>query len=338
MKQKILSTVKFLAFFSFGIFLIWLVIKDLSEKDKSEILHSLREADYRWVILSIIIGVISHILRTLRWKLLLLPLGHNPKISNTFYSVMAGYLANFGLPRLGEFVRCGLLKQYENIPFSQSFGTVIAERTIDLLTLFLIFIFTLYLEFASIYDYAYHHILLRVKIKMLKIFQNEMVLWFILLSLFAVIVAFLLMRKKNNQNSFLGKIKNAAISFQQGLLAIRNVRNPIQFIIYSILIWFMYFLAIYFCTFSLPETSNLSLGACFVILSFGSLGVIVAPGGIGAYQLIVKEILVPYGFTGPMIPKAIAFGWITWIAQFALVFIVGILSFVMLGIINKKKR
>src|SRR4051812_46499675 len=98
MNPKVASVLKFLLFLAIGVFLIWLSIHNLSAEDRQHIGNALKRADYRWIVLSMVLGVLSHVSRTIRWKMLLEPLGFKPKTSNTFFAVMIGYLANYAIP------------------------------------------------------------------------------------------------------------------------------------------------------------------------------------------------------------------------------------------------
>ena len=150
MKDKILNTAKFLFFLGIGIGLIWLVVKDLTEKDKEEIYKSFREANYWWIIVTILLGFLSNVSRAIRWKMLMKPLGHSPRLDNTVYAIFIGYMANYALPRLGEVTRCGILNRYDKVPMNELLGTVLAERAIDMLCLILIFFYTLFAQYSLI--------------------------------------------------------------------------------------------------------------------------------------------------------------------------------------------
>ena len=144
MKRILISILKYTLSLAIAILLLWYVFKDI---DWSKMQQDLQNADYKWVLASIVISLISHLLRSLRWNLILQPLGYSPKVSNTFVAVMVGYLANFVYPRLGEVTRCGILHRIEKIPFKTSIGTVIAERAFDLITLLFLIGVTLLFEF-----------------------------------------------------------------------------------------------------------------------------------------------------------------------------------------------
>ena len=134
-----LNILKILFFLGIGILLVWLAVHNKTEKERDEIIDSILHANYFWIAVSIFASLLSHYFRAVRWKLLLNPLGYYPKTSNTFFSVMVGYLANFAIYRMGEVTRCGLLTRYEKVPFTVGLGSVIAERALDLVCLIILF-------------------------------------------------------------------------------------------------------------------------------------------------------------------------------------------------------
>lgn len=335
MKQYILSTLKFLAFLTLGAFLVWLAIKDLTTEDKEQIYRSLSEANYVWIGLSVVIGIIAHLSRAIRWKMLLEPLGLHPKLSNTFYAVMIGYVGNLALPRLGEVLRCGILKRYENIPFTQSFGTVIAERVIDVIVMLMLFFVSAWLEYARLHKYISENIIEPLKLKLLSAAENKMTMILVIGAGVAALLALFIFKKKIFQNPIALKIKGFLMNFLEGIRTVAKVKSPALFVFHSLFIWAMYWISLYVCVFAFTETRSMTLGDSLVIMCFGGLGVIATPGGIGAYQWIVLQIMLLWGFSTAM---GVAFGWVAWLAQTATVLIVGLVSFGLLAIGNKEAR
>ena len=333
LKKYLLPAIKFLVFLGLGILLSWLAIRGLNEEDKVQISKSIAEANYAWIALAMTVGFFAHFTRAVRWKMLLAPLGYTPKTSNTFYAVMIGYLGNLALPRLGEVLRCGILKRYEKIPLTQSFGTVIAERVIDLFMLFLLFIVSAWLQYQRMYGFISENIISPVKLKLHLVAENKMMLILLMGALFAFVFAFFIFRKKIIQNVLVQKILGLLLSFWEGIKTVASVKNPLLFIFYSLFIWAMYLMSVYGCVFAFTDTQSMSLSDCLVIMTVGSLGVIATPGGIGAYQWIVLQIMLLWGYTTAM---GVAFGWVVWLAQTAVVHIVGLLSFGLLAIGNKE--
>jgi len=124
LKKIALKVLKFLAFFAVGAFIFWLVYKDQDIERIKSVLKN--DVNYLWIGVSLVVGLLSHISRTLRWGLMIEPIGHKPRFVNTFMAVMVGYLMNMALPRMGEISRCGVLSRYEKISFTRLVGTVVA--------------------------------------------------------------------------------------------------------------------------------------------------------------------------------------------------------------------
>ena len=150
MSDFLKNSIRFVLFLAFGLFLFWLAYRGI---DTQTVVDSLSQANLWWIALSLVLGIVSHLSRTLRWRLLLEPLGRKPSVKNTFFAVMVMYLANLALPRLGEVSRCSIMKRYEDIPFSKSLGTVFLERMVDMVVLLLMFIIVLITQFNVISNF-----------------------------------------------------------------------------------------------------------------------------------------------------------------------------------------
>ena len=101
-KKRLSTIIQFVLFLGLGLLIIWLSLRALTPEEKIQILNSFRIANYNWVVLTIFLGIISHVFRSLRWRLLMEPMGYNPSLKNTFYAVMVGYFADLAFPRLGK--------------------------------------------------------------------------------------------------------------------------------------------------------------------------------------------------------------------------------------------
>jgi len=121
-----------------GVFLIWYSISKLSPSDIDAIKVSFQTANYWWVGLSVVFGILSHFSRAYRWQFLLEPMGYKPHFANSVMAVLIAYLLNLFIPRSGEFARAATIKKYDKIPFDKAFGTIVAERAVDAMMLLLI--------------------------------------------------------------------------------------------------------------------------------------------------------------------------------------------------------
>ncbi|MCC7301824.1 MAG: flippase-like domain-containing protein [Bacteroidia bacterium] len=335
MKKRILSILKFSLFFGLGIFLVWLSVKDFSEEQIDEFYRALGMADYSWIILSMILGIFSHVSRAIRWIMLMEPVGYKPGVRNTFFAVMVGYLANFAFPRLGEVTRCTVLTKYEKVPFPQGFGTVIAERAFDTLCLGLIFLVTLYMQFDGIYALVNEHILFPVKGLFSRIGGNPVLFWGGIGFLGFSLIGLFLFRQRV-RNILGGKVGGIIKGFWEGLVSIRKLRSPGLFLMHTVIIWTLYYVMLHVCFYSFEETSGLRVGQGMAVLIMGAVGIMFTQGGIGGYHLLVSKTLTS-PLAGISVPIAGAFCWIVWASQFVTILIAGSLSLILLPILNKEK-
>jgi uncharacterized protein (TIRG00374 family) len=335
LNKQLLNILKFLFFLGLGALLIWLALKDKSPEELGRIFQSIKNAGFSWIFLSLIISGLSHFFRSLRWRLMLEPLGYKTGVLNTFSSVMVGYLTNLAILRAGEVARCGVLTRYEKVPFVEGFGTVIAERAIDMICLILIFLSILGLEFDRISGIAHRIVLDPLSAKMHLLLQKQTLL--IVLGVVLLIIAAALWYFRAKIRTLLsGKVKGFIKGLWDGLLSTKKVSKPSQFFIYTALIWLMYILQAYVCFFAFPEMKEIPFVAAMIIVVFGSLGVIFVPGGTGAYQIIVVQILGSVYLLNDDVGNAYA--WAVWVAQILMILLLGFISLLLLPVLNKEEK
>jgi uncharacterized protein (TIRG00374 family) len=332
LKKKLLTALKVLVFLSLGLFLVWFALRGINDEQREAAKAAFRDANYSWVILSILLGILSHISRAMRWKLMLETLGYNPKLSNTFFAVLIGYMANYApIPRLGEASRCGILTQYEKIPFTESFGSVIAERLIDVLCLLVVFVITFLVQFNTINDLAHQYVINPMTTKFAFIGLHPVLTVVAILACIAAFVLFLKMRNKAG-TGLVSKVLGILSGFLEGLKTVKNIKNPVQFIGHTVFIWLMYYVSMHVCFYALAETSHLGFKEGICVFALGTLGVVFTPGGLGAYHVIVQKALMLFAISAPI---AFAFPWIVWSASFFLIIVLGLTSFILLPLLNK---
>ena len=120
-----------------GVFLMWFVYSQYTPAQRDEVFSYFENANYWIVALALLLSIISHLIRAYRWNFMLEPMGYHPKLLNNFMAVSIAYLMNIFIPKSGEVSRALVLRTYENVPFDKGFGTIISERVVDLLFLFL---------------------------------------------------------------------------------------------------------------------------------------------------------------------------------------------------------
>lgn len=333
MNKKLLAIFQYFIFAALAAFFVWLSLKDMDRQKWLQLEDALHRANYWLLVPVLLLLLLSHYLRALRWRQLIEPLGYKPRRANVFLGVMIGYFVNLGAPRLGEVIKCTILSRYEKVPADKLVGTIVAERAFDVLCLALVFGLTLVFQFHVI------HSLTADKLDALYKGANGQVSWLkIIAALAVVLVLFLLARwalSRFGHISIVGKIKNIIVNIWHGLTSVKDVKNKGLFFFYTIGIWVLYLLSTFFGFFAIRETSHLSIIDALSVLAMGSVGMIISPGGIGAYALLVQKTVAFYNV--PDLPYGQALGWLLWFGQFLSFIIFGVTSFILFPRINKQK-
>lgn len=334
MKKKIFTVVKVLIFLGIGFLFIWFFVKDLTTEQWQKIFNAFSSANYWWIVLSLFIALMSHVVRTLRWQMLLEPVAGKTSFVNTFLSLMIGYFANLALPRLGEVSRCGILAKYEKVAFQKSFGTVVTERALDLLSFILLFVINFFLQYHLISDYVSNRFLGPLSEKFSFIGKGYL-MYAGIAFLIIVVLFFVVFHKKLKKYKFYQKIIHVVKGFWDGLKSLTKIKQPLLFIFYTLALWGLYFFMTWVCFFSLGETSDAGAAACMSVLMMGTIGIIIVQGGIGIYPVLVAETLVLYGI--PSI-TGFALGWLIWATQESAIILSGIISLILLPVLNHNKN
>lgn len=332
MKKKISQLLQYVIFLGGGIFLVWWQLKSMNLEEKNEFYNAIKNANF-WILIPIsIMSIMSHISRSMRWKLLMEPLDFHPKLRNVFMVTMVGYLANAAIPRLGELLKCTFLARYEKLKLDKLVGTIILERSFDLVCYAIFIAFTILIQIKIIGSFATE--------KLDRLFQGNPTLTFLKLGLVigAIILFWIVMRwiiKKNPQNKLINKINLMIKGVFEGLSTIKHMKKKGAFLMHTIFIWCMYLGQIYLGFWGLDSTASLGIGAACSVLSLATLSMIVTPGGIGSFPIFVMQTLMIYGLTSA---QGKAFGWLMWSASTGLIVLIGFVSLLLLPVLNKKEK
>ncbi len=317
-----------------GAGLLWLSFYKL---DYDEVRKDIMEADYHWLLLALVFAIGSHILRALRWNMLINAMGYKTRLSTTFFAVMIGYLANTAVPRMGEFMRCGVLSKKERIPFNALFGTVISERLLDLIMLAIIIVMVIIFQLDLVGNYINNIFEPIIN----SLFTNWISI-LIFVGGFFVLVAISIWfvwqsREWIKSFRFYNKVRGFLDGILEGIKTVLKMEDKWLFIFYTIAIWLFYSIMVYIPVLMLKDTSHLSFIDGLTILAIGSLGIVApVPGGIGAYHFIVKSILVElYSINAN---AAGSFAAITHAGQTILNVLAGSLSYFYMMVINKRQK
>lgn len=250
-----------------------------------------------------------------------------PALLNVFNALMVGYLVNLALPRAGELARCAWMAKKEQIDPAKLIGSVIAERIFDLLMLLLLVLLSLLLYQDLFSNLLYFEVSTSAKEKALLAFGA-----FLAIFLFAIVCYSL---SKNKNYGIIGKVKNIVKKLWDGFISVREIKNPIVFMLLTLLIWFLYIASSYFAFKMLQQTEFLTFVDALLTVVAGSFGMI-APiqGGIGAFHFMVSKCLILLGIDSTV---ALVYATVLHASQTLLVALLGTIAFISTPTLSKKQ-
>ncbi|AMJ67667.1 lysylphosphatidylglycerol synthase transmembrane domain-containing protein [Hymenobacter sp. PAMC 26628] len=295
-------------------------------QDLSRIGHYIRTANYFWLGLTMLLSALGYFSRAYRWQMQLTASQHKTAYWEVYHAMMVGYLANLVLPRMGEVIRCSVLRRTSRVPVEVSLGTVVTERVIDVLVLASLLAATLLLDFHTFWTFVTDKVLGGRFDALAR--NRTPLLWAasIAVLLLALAVGALV---RNLERLRQHRLFARAVVFAKGMLAgmfsIWRMERKGVFLAHTAFTWGVYFLMDYLAFFCFPETDQLGLRAGLAVLTFGAFGM-AAPvaGGIGPFHVMVQSTLVAYGVG---LEAGIAYALVVHGAQTLLVVLLGGISF-----------
>lgn len=325
MNNKSNKILQYLLIATIGGFFIYFVFKGTNWQ---EMFAKISNANFYWLSLAMLVGIFSHWLRAFRGVMMYDAMGYSISTKNSFYAVLIGYMMSYIIPRAGEVSRCASLNKTDSMPIEKSLGTVVTERLVDMLILLLIIAFLFVIQFDLLVNFISHSLDSKTESTTNSILIKSLLALFVIIS----IVLFFVFRKKIVQHAFYQKLKTG---FTAGLLSVKQVKNPILFIVLSFSIWIGYLLMMYICFFAMQSTSNLGIFECLTIFAIGTIGVVLpAPAaGAGSYHFFVIQSLLLFGVRAE---DGKAFATMVHGVQMILLLIIGsICSYIVLKTKNK---
>ena len=317
MLKKITPYIRILLPISIGVLCIYFSFRNINFSDFTKYFYQI---NYSWVFLGIILGALSHLSRSYRWKFLIEPLGYKLGLANSILAVFSAYLINYTIPRAGDIARATMISKYEKIPLDKTIGTIVAERAIDVVCILIIIGIGLIIEFQKISE------------KLISLIEGQelstILIYVTTISIF-VIILFLFLKKSKYYSSIL----NFLSGITQGLTVVFRMEKRNSFIFHSIFIWLMYLLMFWVTSMAFIELHDFSFYQFMISFTLAALSIMLSNGGIGIYPLAVEESL---GWYGVQSTTGLAFGWVSWLSQTMMVVIFGGLSLFILPFINRK--
>ncbi|WP_338874442.1 lysylphosphatidylglycerol synthase transmembrane domain-containing protein [Spirosoma sp. SC4-14] len=323
-------------FFPIGL-AIALLFYALKDSSLTDIGAQFRQANYRWLVLTGILIALYNVVRAARWQLTLQAIGYQPSLYRATIAVLAGTMASLIVPGAGELTRCGTLQRTDNIPVAHGFGSVVAERVIDLLMLGILIGLTLLVEFKRIGHYFFE-LLSPVISRATSINYTGLLTGFITFGfLLAVFFYWLFQQKTFRQHTVLIKLVSLFGNIGQGFMSIRKLQQPGLFASLTLVSYLLIYLTTYSLFFASYKTIYLPPTAALSIITISSLGGMAVPtqGGLGTYHYLVSRVLLLYG-----LPKDESIAMATFMhavqTGFALLF--SSLSFLIVPVLIRKKN
>jgi uncharacterized protein (TIRG00374 family) len=318
-------------FFLLGIALIWWSLHQIPSEEWTKFTLALKQSKL-WIVFPVfIILALSHFLRALRWRLIMEPLGYQPSIANTYLAVLIGYLANLAIPRLGEVLKCTLLAKYEKVPAEKIVGTIVAERAFDVISLGIVFLLALGLQF-NVIEAGWNQLKSQTTAPMTNTNEGDWKLYLLIGVVIVLIALFFIIRKRIP--SIIASVKNIISGIWEGVMSATKLKQHNLFFLYSFGIWFLYLLATYVGLYATAGTES-SFATAISCLAYASIGMILTPGGIGAYAYFMAKVLELNSVDYTL---GLANGTLQWFSQFLIVIVLGGISLIILPIINKQAK
>ena len=302
-----------------GIFFIYITYRLTSQAERLLIWNYIKSAQIQYVVGAMLFGASADVIRGLRWQLLSKAIGYSSGTINSIASVFMCYTSNMAIPRSGEIIRATALSEYNKIPIGKTFGTIAAERVIDIsisiIILFLVWILQYDVILESFFNEDY-----------LMFIDNNFWLIFSTVNIFIAIIFILITRVK--------KIKRFFKSVLEGFLSLTKLKKKLfPFILLSLLIWTCYVLAFFTIKFSVTELNVIASSLIFPAFVVGVFSISLSNHGLGVYPLAIALFLSNFGISTEI---GLTYGWLAWSCQAIITLIFGGLSFFVLPLLKTR--
>ena len=302
--------------------------------DFGEMMSIIRDnCNYWWIVLALVISIFSHIFRGMRWGIQLKAVGVKPPLFNLVLSIFGCYAVNLVLPRLGELWRTGYISQREKAPFSTVFGSMVADRLADTLTVLLLCGLTFLVAGHQLHTYLMQNTDSYQKLVDLLLSPW---LWGAAIAVLAVIILIL---RKYPHNRVVEGVKSFVLGIWKGFAVVATMPGRGRWLLLTVAIWGCYFMQLYVAFFSFPLTAQVveTYGATAVLVCFMfsslSMGV-PSNGGIGPWQWAVIFGLSLYsaGIEGLTKSYATSFANLVMGSQTLLLIALGLFTFICIAV------
>lgn len=315
-KQSIISQVlKIIIPLALGIVILWFLYRD-TDFDKMWI--TIKDANWGILALSLIFGPLGNIIRGIRWKMLIDPLGYNPSKKSLIYSVLGSYAVNIAIPRGGEVWRCAMVAKGEKIPFTKLIGSMLLDRVTDTCTVACIILLACCFNVDVFLSY------IRDNQAVLDIFEKLYSSPWIIGSVIVAVICIVLIFTVFKENKIVKKVIGIIVGLWDDMKTIFGMKQKGRFLLYTVGIWVCYFLYFYITFFAFDFTRHLGITAALIAFALSSLSMAIPTnGGIGVWHAAVVLSLGLYGVTKE---SGEAFAFVVFAIQNLWIVIIGLFS------------
>ena len=295
MNPTIKKTIKYIASAAVAVLLLWFSFRDV---EWSSFAAVLKECHWGYVALSMAAGSFAFLLRALRWRRLLMPIDESISTLTTFNGVNIGMISNFVFPRIGEFVRCGVITRRsapvdpehpdkKKASYDKVLGTVVLERSWELLVMLLLLAVVVVAGFKRFGGFFVEQIWNPMAQRL------DFSIWWIVALLVAVCVAGLwLLWRYRESNAFCSKVWGIFKGILQGFASCLKMEKKWLFFAYTACIWLTYWLMAASTVWAAPFLEHLDIIDALFLSLVGGIGFAVpVPGGIGAFHFVISLAL-----------------------------------------------
>lgn len=292
MKEKVGKILKYMISAALAVVMLWFSFRDV---EWAEFVAGLQDCRWWLVILSMAAGSFAFWLRAVRWRLLLLPIDPSITRLTAFNGINIGNISNFVLPRIGEFVRCGVISrrsQGNKASYDKVLGTVVLERGWELLVMLLMLAIVVIGGFDRFGSFFVEQIWNPMSGRF------SFSLWWVVASGLAIVAAsVLLIIRFKDSSRFCGKLVGIFSGIIQGFTSCFRMEKKWLFLAYTVFIWMTYWVMAACTVRAAPFLEGLDLIDALFLSLIGGVGFAVpVPGGIGAFHFVISLALsVVYG-------------------------------------------
>ena len=280
---------------SLAFVLLYFSFRDVEWADFMEGLKSCR---WEFILLSMAAGSFAFWLRAVRWRKLLLPIDGSITRITAFNGINIGNISNFVFPRIGEFIRCGVITrrsepvspydpEHKKASYDKVLGTVVLERSWELLVMLLLLAVVVVGGFNRFGGFFVEQIWTPMAQRL-----DFSIWWIVAVLVLAGAAGCFALWRYRDTNPVFSKVWGIFRGILQGFASCLKMDRKWMFFAYTAFIWMTYWLMAASTVWAAPFLNELDLIDALFLSLVGGLGFAVpVPGGIGAFHFIISLAL-----------------------------------------------